>query len=138
MRADGTYDCCSINVVYCTIPDLFWHTPTSQPSIIIRETNCNQICSAGSKFASCYWYESVRTGNLCIENNNKYCCSHNREECCSINQTVVYIVVGCIAGIMCIFVYYWYAVKYSSRKVIPAKDLSDVEPIDRYKMIIHV
>jgi hypothetical protein len=138
MRADGTYDCCSINVVYCTIPDLFWHTPTSQPSIIIRETNCNQICSAGSKFASCYWYESLRTGNLCIENNNKYCCSHNREECCSINQTVVYIVVGCIAGIMCIFVYYWYAVKYSSRKVIPAKDLSDIEPIDRYKMIIHV
>jgi hypothetical protein len=75
---------------------------------------------------------------LCIENNNKYCCSQNREECCSINQTVLYIVVGCIAGIMCIIVYYWYSVKYSSRKIIPAKDLSDVEPIDRYKMIIHV
>ena len=123
MRADGTYDCCSINVFYCTRLSLSLSVPTIQPSILISQTNCNQMCKTGSKINKCYWYESLRTDNLCVENNNEYCCSQNREDCCSTNQTNVYIVFGCMAGIIIIiFAFYWHYVKKSHNKIVPEKE----------------
>ena len=130
MRADGTYDCCSINVVYCTYPASLLRIPTIQPSIIISETNCNEKCDAGSKINKCYWYEVLKTDNLCPENNNnEYCCSQNREDCCRTNKTAMYIVFGCIAGILIIFAYYWYSIKKSRNKIVPATDMPAKEPV---------
>ena len=127
MRADGKYDCCAINVYYCTYPASLLRIPTIQPSILISETNCNEKCN---KIDKCYWYESLRTDNLCKENNNEYCCSENRADCCMTNKTGAYIVFGCIAGIMIIATYYWYCVKRSHTKVVPTKyvDVSTKEP----------
>ncbi len=119
MRADGKYDCCAINVYYCTYPASLLRIPTIQPTIIVSETNCNEKCN---KIEKCYWYESLQTDNLCVENNNEYCCSQNREECCMTNKTAMYIVFGCIAGIMIIFAYYLYYVKNSRQKIVPVKE----------------
>jgi hypothetical protein len=119
MRADGKYDCCAINVYYCTYPASLLRIPTIQPTIIVSETNCNEKCN---KIEKCYWYESLQTDNLCVENNNEYCCSQNREECCMTNKTAMYIVFGCIAGIMIIFAYYWYYVKKPHHKIVPIKE----------------
>jgi hypothetical protein len=111
--------------------------PTIQPSIAIIATYCNQMCANGNKIDKCYWYESMRTDNLCGENNNEYCCSQNRADCCTTNQTGAYIVFGSIAGIMMIITiaYYWYYMKNSRNKIEPAKEATKVEPPDRYKMI---
>ena len=130
MRADGIYDCCATNIVSCVVDASTLLEPTIQPSIAISETNCDKMCK---KIDKCYWYESLRTDNLCVENNNEYCCSHNRADCCSTNKTDVYIVFGSIAGIMIIFAYYWYFIKKSHDKIEPTKE---VESLERYKMVI--
>jgi hypothetical protein len=128
-RADGTYDCCSINVNYWTYPASLLRIPTIQPSTIIRETNCNEICNSGIKIDKCNWYEILKTDNLCGENSkNEYCCSQNREDCCSTNKTVIYILFACISGILIIFAYYLYYIKKSRSKIIPVKDdVAEVE-----------
>jgi hypothetical protein len=135
MRADGRYDCCATNIVSCVVDAASLRVPTIQPSIAISETNCDKMCNSESKIDKCYWYESLRTDNLCVENNNEYCCSHNRGDCCSTNKTDVYIVFGSTAGIMIIFAYYWYYVKNSQHKTVPAQE---VESLDRYKMAINL
>jgi hypothetical protein len=121
MRADGTYDCCAKNIVSCIVDALSLREPTIQPSILISASGCNQTCN---KINKCYWYESLRTDNLCVENNNEYCCSLNRADCCMTNKTGAYIVFSSIAGIiiMIIFVYYWYYVKKSHTKVVPTNE----------------
>ena len=123
MRADGRYDCCATNVYYCTYPASLLRIPTTQPSIIIHETKCNEICNDGIKINTCYWYETLKTDSLCAHNNKEYCCSQNREDCCSTNKTAMYIVYGCITGILIIFAYYWYYIKRLRTKIMPAKDL---------------
>ncbi len=135
MRSDGKYDCCGKNIVECVVDASSLHVPTIQPSKIVSETNCNQICNSEYKIDKCYWYESLRSDNMCVENNNEYCCSQHRSDCCITNKTTAYIAFGSIAGIMIIFAYYWYCVKSSCNKVMPAKDMIVVEPPDRYKMI---
>jgi hypothetical protein len=84
------------------------------------------MCDTGSKLDKCYWYEKRETDNLCIENNKEYCCFQNRNECCSTNQTYVYIAFGSIAGIFVILAYYWYLVKKSHHKIVPAKEVTEV------------
>jgi hypothetical protein len=130
MRTDGKYDCCAKYIVGCIVDPSSLLVPTIQPSITISATDCNETCN---KIDKCYWYESLRTDNLCFENNNEYCCSQNREDCCMTNKTGAYIVFGCIAGIMIIiiFAYYWYYVKKSHTKVVPTKyaDISTKEPV---------
>ena len=130
MRSDGKYDCCATNIVSCVVDASTLLEPTIQPSIAISETNCDKMCK---KIDKCYWYESLRIDNLCVENNSEYCCSHNRADCCSTNKTDVYIVFGSIAGIMIIFAYYWYFIKKSHDKIEPTKE---VESLERYKMVI--
>lgn len=125
IRADGKYDCCAKNIVSCIVDASSLLVPTIQPSVLISETNCNQICN---KIDKCYWYERLRTDNLCVENNNEYCCSQNREDCCTTNKTGAYIVFGCIAGIMIIIAYYWYYVKKSYNKIVPEKYVPVKEP----------
>ena len=119
MRADGTYDCCAKNIVSCLVDPASLLVPTIQPSILISATDCNQSCN---KIDKCYWYESLQTDNLCVENNNEYCCSQNREDCCMTNKTSLYIVFGCIAGILIIATYYWYYVKKPHHKIVPIKE----------------
>ena len=124
MLADGIYDCCGGNIVECIVYvsslQIPTFQPTIQPSILISETNCNQSCN---KIDKCYWYESMQTDNLCVENNNEYCCSQNsREDCCMTNKTSLYIVFGCIAGILIIATYYWYYVKKPHHKIVPIKE----------------
>ena len=135
MRSDGKYDCCATNIVSCIVDAASLLVPTIQPSIAITETNCNNMCNAESKIDKCYWYESLRRDNLCVENNNEYCCSQNRADCCNTNKTDVYIVFGCIASIMIIFSYYWYYVKNSHHKTVPAHE---VESPERYKMVVNL
>ena len=106
--------------------------PTIQPSIAISETNCDKMCSTGSKIDKCYWYENLKTDNLCVENNNEYCCSENRADCCMTNKTGAYIVFGSIAGIIIIFACYWYYIKNSRDKINP---VNEIESPDRYKTI---
>ena len=124
MLADGIYDCCGGNIVECIVYvsslQIPTFQPTIQPSILISETNCNEKCN---KIDKCYWYESLQTDNLCVENNNEYCCYQNsREECCMTNKTSLYIVFGCIAGILIIATYYWYYVKKPHHKIVPIKE----------------
>ena len=120
MRSDGKYDCCANNIVRCIVDAASLLAPTIQPTIIVSETNCNQSCN---KIEKCYWYESLQTDNLCVENNNEYCCSQNREDCCMTNKTGAYIVFGCIAGIIIIILaYYWYYVKKPHHKIVPIKE----------------
>ena len=122
MRPDGTYDCCAKNIVSCLVYASSLLVPTIQPSILISATDCNQSCN---KIDKCYWYERLRTDNLCKENNNEYCCSQNsRADCCMTNKTGAYIVFGCIAGIiiMIIAAYYRYYVKNSHRKIVPTNE----------------
>ena len=136
MREDGKYDCCANHIVRCIVDAASLRVPTIQPSIVISETNCDQMCT---KIDKCYWYEILRTDKLCVENNNEYCCAQNRSDCCSTNKTSAYIVFGCIAGIITIITiaYYRYYVK-NSHKIAPTKDMTEVELPDRYKMIIRV
>ena len=82
--------------------------------------------------------EIIEFRNLCVENNNEYCCSHNRTDCCSTNKTDMYIVFGCIAGIIIIITYYWYFIKKSRDKIEPVKDVNKVESLDRYKMAVNL
>jgi hypothetical protein len=138
MRADGRYDCCATNIVSCVVDAASLRVPTIQPSIAISETKCDKMCNAESKIDKCYWYESLRTDNLCVKNNNEYCCSQNRADCCSTNKTDAYIVFGSIAGIMIIFTYYWYYLKKSRDKIEPVKDANKVESLDRYKMVVNL
>jgi hypothetical protein len=138
MRSDGKYDCCAANIVSCVVDAASLRVPTIQPSIAISETNCDKMCNAESKIDKCYWYESLRIDNLCVENNKEYCCSHNRADCCSTNKTDAYIVFGSIAGIIIIFAYYWYYVKNSHDKIKPVKDANKVESLDRYKMVVNL
>ena len=135
MRADGKYDCCGKNIVTCLVYAESLRAPTIQPSIAISETICDRICSTGSKIDKCYWYENLRTDNLCVENNNEYCCSQNRGDCCTTNKTDAYIVFGSIAGIIIIFAYYWYFIRKSHHKIVPAKDTVEVESHDKYKTL---
>ena len=133
MRTDGKYDCCAKNIVSCIVHAESLLVPTIQPSPM-REPACNQICNAGYKLDKCYWYESLRTDNLCKENNNAYCCSQNRGDCCTTNQTGAYIVFGSIAFIMTIIAIAYY-VKKSHTKIQPAKEATEAEPPDRYAII---
>ena len=126
MRKDGIYDCCSNHIVRCIVDAASLRVPTIQPSILIRASKCNQMCNTGSKIDKCYWYENMRTDNLCVENNKEYCCFKNRSECCSTNQTDAYIVFGSIAGIIVIIAYYWYYVKKTYHKVVPTKEVTEV------------
>ena len=127
MRVDGTYDCCAIHPYYCRQPlESLFRTPTIEPSRAINTKMCNKICGGKSKLYTCYWYEKRQTDNLCIENNKEYCCFENRTECCSTNQTYVYIVIGSIASIIVIFAYYLYNVKKSHKKIVPAKEASEI------------
>ena len=135
MRSDGKYDCCATNIVSCVVDAASLRVPTIQPSVVIRETICDKMCK---KIDKCYWYENMRTDNLCGENNNEYCCSQNRADCCSTNKTDAYIVFGSIAGIMIIFAYYWYCLKKSRDKIEPVKDANKVESLDRYKMVVNL
>jgi hypothetical protein len=132
MREDGKYDCCATNIVSCLVDAASLRVPTIQPSIAISETNCDKICITGSKIDKCYWYESLRRDNLCVENNNEYCCSQNRVDCCTTNKTGAYIVFGSIAGIIIIFAYYWYFIRKSHHKIVPLKE---VESQDRYNTL---
>ena len=125
MRADGKYDCCAKNIVSCIVDASSLIVPTIQPSILMSETNCNEKCN---KIDKCYWYESLQTDNLCVENNNEYCCSQNREDCCSTNKTSLYIVFGCIMGVLIIFAYYWYYINKSQNKIVPT-DVSTKEEV---------
>ena len=138
MRADGRYDCCATNIVSCVVDAASLRVPTIQPSIAISETKCDKMCNAESKIDKCYWYESLRTDNMCVKNNNEYCCSQNREDCCSTKKNDAYIVFGSIAGIMIIFTYYWYYLKKSRDKIEPVKDANKVESLDRYKMVVNL
>ena len=133
MRTDGNYDCCAKNIVSCIVHAESLLVPTIQPSPM-REPACNQMCANGYKLDKCYWYESLRTDNLCKENNNEYCCSQNRGDCCTTNQTGAYIVFGSIAFIMTILAIAYY-VKKSRTKIAPAKEATAVEPPDRYAII---
>jgi len=45
------------------------------------------------------------------------------------NKTTMYIVFGCIAGILIIFAYYWYSIKKSRNKIVPLKDVHTKEPV---------
>lgn len=137
MREDGKYDCCANHIVRCIVDAASLRVPTIQPSIVISETNCDQMCT---KIDKCYWYEILRTDKLCVENNKEYCCAKNRSDCCSTNQMTTYIVFGCIAGIITIITiaFYRYYVKNSDHKIAAAKDATDVESPGRYKMIIRV
>ena len=130
MRSDGKYDCCATNIVSCVVDAASLRVPTIQPSVVIRETICDKMCK---KIDKCYWYENMRTDNLCGENNNEYCCSQNRADCCRTNTTDAYIVFGSIAGIMIIFAYYWYCLKNSHHKIVPTTDT--VESQDKYKTL---
>jgi hypothetical protein len=132
MREDGRYDCCATNIVSCIVDASSLRVPTIQPSIAISETHCDKICNTESKIDKCYWYESLRTDNLCVENNNEYCCSENRADCCTTNKTGAYIVFGSIAGIIIIFACYWYFIRKSYHKITP---VNEVESPDRYKTI---
>ena len=125
MRADGKYDCCAKNIVSCVVDASSLREPTIQPSILISATGCNQTCN---KIDKCYWYESLQTDNMCVENNNEYCCSLNRADCCMTNKTGAYIVFGSIAGIMIMIIvaYYWYYVKKSYNKIIPIQETTFV------------
>jgi hypothetical protein len=120
MRTDGIYDCCGDHIVDCIVYASSLRVPTIQPSAAINETNCDQMCN---KIDKCYWYESLRTDNLCVVNNIEYCCSHNRADCCTTNKTGAYIIVGSIAGIIIIFAYYWYCIKNSYHKIVPVKEV---------------
>jgi hypothetical protein len=135
MREDGKYDCCATNIVSCLVDAASLRVPTIQPSVAKTETICDKICSTGSKIDKCYWYESLRTDNLCVENNNEYCCSQNRADCCRTNTTDAYIVFGSIAGIMIIFAYYWYFIRKSYHKIVPTTDIVEVESQDKYKTL---
>ena len=135
MRSDGKYDCCATNIVSCVVDAASLRVPTIQPSVAISETICDKMCNTGSKIDKCYWYETLRTDNFCGENNNEYCCSQNRADCCRTNKTDAYIVFGSIAGIMIIFAYYWYCLKNSHHKIVPIKDIVEVESQDKYKTI---
>jgi hypothetical protein len=130
MRSDGKYDCCATNIVSCVVDAASLRVPTIQPSIAKSETNCDKMCQ---KIDKCYWYENMRTDNLCGDNNNEYCCSQNRADCCRTNTTDAYIVFGSIAGIMIIFAYYWYCLKNSHHKIVPTTDT--VESQDKYKTL---
>jgi len=132
MREDGKYDCCATNIVSCIVDAASLRVPTIQPSIAKSETNCDKICITGSKIDKCYWYESLRTDNLCGDNNNEYCCYQNRADCCRANKTDAYIVFGSIAGIMIIFAYYWYFIRKSYHKIVPEQE---VESPDKYKTL---
>lgn len=124
MRTDGIYDCCGYHIVDCIVDAASLRVPTIQPSVVvINRTICDKICSAGSKIDTCSWYETMRTDNLCGENHHEYCCSHNRADCCKTNQTDVYIVFGCIAGIMIIVAYYWYYIKHTFHKIQPTQEV---------------
>ena len=133
MRSDGKYDCCATNIVSCVVDAASLRVPTIQPSVAISETICDKMCSSGSKIDKCYWYENMRTDNLCGDNNNEYCCSQNRADCCRTNKTDAYIVFGSIAGMMIIFAYYWYCLKNSHHKIVPTTDT--VESQDKYKTL---
>ena len=132
MRLDGKYDCCGTNIVSCVVDASSLRVPTIQPSIAKSETNCDKMCIAGSKIDKCYWYENLKTDNLCVVNNNEYCCSQNRADCCTTNKTDAYIVFGSIAGIMIIFACYWYCLKNSRHKILPEQE---VESQDKYKTL---
>ena len=122
MRSDGKYDCCAKYIMGCLVDASSLLVPTIQPSITISATDCNETCD---KIDKCYWYESMRTDNLCVENNNEYCCSQNRADCCMKNKTGAYIVFGCIAGIIIILIvvaYYRYYVKKPHTKVVPTNE----------------
>ena len=122
MRTDGIYDCCGDHIVDCIVYASSLRVPTIQPSVAINETNCDQICI---KIDKCYWYESLRTDNLCVNS------SQNRADCCTTNKTGAYIIFGSIAGILIIFAYYWYFIRKSHHKIVPAIDT--VESQDRPK-----
>ena len=138
-NVDGRHDCCAYNISDCLVLESSLYLPTVQPTVAINENACNpQLCQTKYSADKCYWYESMQTDNLCKENNNEYCCSQNRADCCITNKTGAYIVFGSIAGIIILTMsaYYWhYYVKKSHKKIEPAKEATEVEPQDRYKMI---
>jgi hypothetical protein len=130
LNSDGTYDCCAKNIVSCIVYASSLLVPTVQPTAAINVNACNsQLCAIKYSADKCYWYESLRTDNMCVENNNEYCCSQDRADCCKSSKMVVVIIFSCVACLLMVFVSYRYIAR-SYSKIIPVT----VEPLDRYQL----
>lgn len=137
LNSDGTHDCCAKNIVSCLVDASSLLVPTVQPSASINDNACNaQLCATKYSTGQCYWYESLRTDNMCVENNNEYCCSHNsRADCCQASKTVTVVVFTSVACLLTIFLCYRYIMR-SYIKIIPVSLETIVEPLDRYQLTI--
>lgn len=132
LNSDGTYDCCAKNIVSCIVYASSLLVPTVQPSAAIDTSACNsQLCQTKYSADKCYWYESLRTDNMCVENNNEYCCSHDREDCCKSSKTAAVVAFSCFACLLTIFLCYRY-IKRSYIKIIPV----NLETVDRYELTL--
>ena len=130
LNSDGTYDCCAKNIVSCIVYASSLLVPTVQPSAAIDTSACNsQLCAIKYSADKCYWYESLRTDNMCVENNNEYCCSHDRADCCKSSKTAAVVTFSSVACLLTIFLCYRYIARYYG-KIMPVT----VEPLDRYEL----
>jgi hypothetical protein len=109
--------------------------PTVQPSASINDNACNaQLCATKYSAGQCYWYESLRTDNMCVENNNEYCCSHNsRADCCQASKTATVVTFSSVACLLTIFLCYRYFARYYS-KVIPVNLEMVLDQHDKYEL----
>ena len=137
LNSDGTYDCCAKNIVSCIVDASSLLLPTAQPTAAINVNACNsQLCQTKYSADKCYWYESLRTDNMCVENNNEYCCSQNsRADCCQASKTATVLTFSCVACLLTIFLCYKYIMR-SYSKIIPVNLETVVEPLDRYQLTI--
>jgi hypothetical protein len=136
MRADGRYDCCSKNIVDCVIDASSLQMPTIQPTISSSDISCNQQCQPEYRIDKCHWYESMQVNTNCNDENDNYCCSHKRADCCRTNTTDVYIVIGCITGIMILYAFYKYVIAYSA-KVMPSPPTTTLPP-EKYQIAVAI
>ena len=136
MRADGRYDCCGKNIVDCVIDASSLHVPTFQPTISSSYIPCNQQCQQEYRIDKCHWYESMQVITNCNDENDNYSCSHQRTDCCRTNTTDVYIVIGCITGIMILYAFYKYVIAYSA-KVMPSPPTTTPPP-EKYQIAVAI
>jgi hypothetical protein len=136
IRADGRYDCCSKNIVDCVIDASSLHVPTFQPTISSSDIPCNQQCQPEYRIDKCHWYESMQVITNCNDENYNYCCSYKRADCCRTNTTDVYIVIGCITGIMILYAFYKYVIAYSA-KVMPSPPTTTLPP-EKYQIAVAI
>jgi hypothetical protein len=134
MRADGKYDCCGNNIVKCVVDAASLHVPTIQPTISANDIPCDEQCKPEYRIDTCHWYESKQLNIICNDEHDDYCCSQNRGDCCRTNATDLYIVFGCIAGIMVLFTFYRYVIR-NNTKIIPVQ--ADVPP-EKYQLAVFV